>query len=38
MADDSLAGWLADMPDLSADSRFELGLDCLLDGFAQRRR
>jgi len=38
MADDSLATWLADMPDLTADGRFELGLDCLLDGFAQRRR
>jgi AcrR family transcriptional regulator len=38
MADDSLAAWLPDLPDLSADSRFELGLDCLLDGFAQRRR
>jgi AcrR family transcriptional regulator len=38
MADDSLAPWLHDMPDLTADSRFELGLDCLLDGFAQRRR
>ncbi|MBE8522703.1 TetR/AcrR family transcriptional regulator C-terminal domain-containing protein [Amycolatopsis sp. H6(2020)] len=38
MADDSLAAWLPDMPDLTADSRFELGLDCLLDGFAQRRR
>lgn len=38
MADDSLAPWLHDMPDLTADSRFELGLDCLLDGFARRRR
>lgn len=32
MADDSLGPWLHDMPDLTADSRFELGLDCLLDG------
>lgn len=38
MADDSLGSWLADMPELTADSRFELGLDCLLDGFAARRR
>ena len=38
MADGSLSPWLADMPDLSADDRFELGLDCLLDGFARRRR
>ncbi|MEU5259505.1 TetR/AcrR family transcriptional regulator [Amycolatopsis sp. NPDC021455] len=38
MADDSLEPWLHDMPDFTADSRFELGLDCLLDGFARRRR
>ncbi len=38
MADDSLAAWLTDMPDLTADGRFELGLDCLLDGFDRRRR
>ncbi|RSM36361.1 TetR family transcriptional regulator [Amycolatopsis balhimycina DSM 5908] len=38
MADGPLAPWLHDMPDLTADSRFELGLDCLLDGFARRRR
>jgi hypothetical protein len=38
MADDSLAPWLADMPELSTDARFELGLDCLLDGFDRRRR
>lgn len=37
MADDSLNSWLQDMPDLSADSRFELGLDCLLDGIAARQ-
>ena len=37
MADDTLAPWLEDMPDLTADARFELGLDCLLDGFAARR-
>jgi len=37
MADDTLAPRLEDMPDLTADARFELGLDCLLDGFAARR-
>jgi AcrR family transcriptional regulator len=37
MADDSLDSWLADMPQLTSDERFELGLDCLLAGFATRR-
>jgi AcrR family transcriptional regulator len=37
MADGSVGAWLDDMPDFSSDSRFELGLDCLLDGFANRR-
>ncbi|MFC7388177.1 TetR/AcrR family transcriptional regulator [Sphaerisporangium rhizosphaerae] len=37
MANDSLDSWLQDMPLLTADARFELGLDCLLDGIAARR-
>ncbi|TVT39955.1 TetR/AcrR family transcriptional regulator [Amycolatopsis rhizosphaerae] len=38
MANDSLGSWLRDMPTSTADERFELGLDCLLDGIAARRR
>ncbi len=37
MANDSLAGWVQDMPEMTSDERFELGLDCLLDGIAARR-
>jgi AcrR family transcriptional regulator len=37
LADDTLRPWLTDVPDLTSDARFELGLDCLLDGFAARR-
>jgi len=37
MANDSLDAWVRDMPDITADQRFELGLDCLLDGIAARR-
>ncbi|MFC4592546.1 TetR/AcrR family transcriptional regulator [Sphaerisporangium corydalis] len=37
MADDSLESWLEDMPAITADERFDLGLDCLLDGIAARR-
>jgi hypothetical protein len=37
MADDSLDSWVQDMPAITADTRFELGLDCLLDGIAARR-
>jgi AcrR family transcriptional regulator len=37
MADDSLDSLLQDMPAITADERFELGLDCLLDGIAARR-
>ncbi|HEX5404108.1 MAG TPA: TetR/AcrR family transcriptional regulator C-terminal domain-containing protein [Pseudonocardiaceae bacterium] len=37
MANDSLDSWVLDMPQLSSDGRFALGLDCLLDGFAARQ-
>ncbi|HEX4225782.1 MAG TPA: TetR/AcrR family transcriptional regulator [Pseudonocardiaceae bacterium] len=37
MADDSFESWLADMPEMTADGRFELGLDCLLEGMAAKR-
>jgi AcrR family transcriptional regulator len=37
MANDSLDSWVLEMPQLTSDERFALGLDCLLDGFAARR-
>ncbi|MEV4314306.1 TetR/AcrR family transcriptional regulator [Actinocrispum sp. NPDC049592] len=37
MANDSLVEWVQDMPEMTSDERFELGLDCLLDGIGARR-
>jgi AcrR family transcriptional regulator len=37
LADSSLEHWLRDLPTPTWDTRFELGLDCLLDGIAARR-
>lgn len=36
MANDTLHSMIAHMPMISSDERFELGLDCLLDGIAAR--
>jgi AcrR family transcriptional regulator len=36
-ASSDVSAWIAEIPETTLDERFELGLDCLLDGFAVRR-